>query len=75
MNTSGTKRHSDDAENVEVGERNLNAHTKYLAFIALFFTHLAITLQHYGDLLYLSNIIKISKKCGKYGSKYIDAIL
>jgi len=57
-----TKLHSDDAENVESGERNLNVHTKYVAFIALFFTQLAIILQHYGDLLHFSNITKISKR-------------
>jgi len=61
------KLHSDDAENVEGGKRNLNVPTKYVAFIALFFTQLAIILQHYGDLLYFSNITKISKKFGKYG--------
>jgi len=57
-----TKLHSDDTENVEGGERNLNVHAKYVAFIALFFTHLAIILHHYGDLLYSSNITKISKR-------------
>jgi len=64
--TSGTKLHSGNAEKVEGGERNLNAHTKCAAFIALFFTQLAIILQHYEDFLYLSNSTKISKQCVKY---------
>jgi hypothetical protein len=47
VSTSSTKLHSDGAENVEGGEINLNDHTKYVAFIALFFTPLAIIMQHY----------------------------